>query len=288
MGIMDIFGGGGSDVKPPDISELIPYLEAQQQLNQVDQVTPYGSVKYNTTYNEPQSYDDWFGAQSPSIFKQNIQPIPNWDSSTEPGTDRGDHAGSVRQPRNQRNYKSPQALYNDYVANFDKGLGETTATHTFSPEIQGLFDKQFDPNAYQNYSDDYMSRYSELMQPDRDYRTNRFEQNMFDRGQPVGGAEYGDKYRQTIGDPNARQDTMAAGQAANAADAARLQDYNRMASAFGMSQLPVPGVDVMGPANMFMNANQINAQNENQSSSNLWNALGALGGGYAMGGGWWD
>jgi hypothetical protein len=162
-------------------------------------------------------------------------------------------------------------------------LGETTATHTFKPEIQGLFDKQFEPNAYQNYSDDYMDRYSTLMQPDRDYRTERFGQNMFDRGLPIGSKEYGDKYRQTIGDPNARQDVMAAGQAANAADAARLQDYNRMASAFGMAQLPVPGVDVMGPANMFMNANQINSANENQSSSDFWNAAGMLGGGYLMG-----
>lgn len=288
------FDKGGDEVEPPKIEDIIPYLEAQQQLNQVDQVTPWGSVKYDTVYNEPLGYDAWYSQQNPSIFSEGV--YRDKPAGHSGGGDR--HMGNgwdFSQPNNQwqgvsyeRNPSNPQNMYDDYLANFDKGLGETTATHTFSDEVQGLWDKQWEPDSYQNYSDDYMDRYSELMQPDRDYRADRFQQNMFDRGLPEGSDVYGDLYRQTVGDPNARQDTMAAQQAANAADAARLQDYNRLASAFGMAQLPVPGVDVMGPANMFMNASQINAQNANQGASDFWNAAGLLGGGIFGGGKpWW-
>jgi len=287
MSVLDFLTGGDSNnVEVPKLEEYLPLIEASAQINRVDQDTPYGSVKYNTTYNEPQSFDIWSGQNPTSGAPMGFD---EWKSKQV------DRRGRSNGRDSRLWYDSyvddnpgPQGAYNDYVQNFDRGVGETTATHTFSPEVQSLWEKQWTPDSYQNYSDDYMSRYSELMQPDRDYRADRFEQNMFDRGQPVGGEEYGAKYRQTIGDPNARQDVMAAGQAANAADVARLQDYNRLATAMGLSQVNVPQVDTMGAANMAMNANIANAQNSQQGSSDLWNAIGTAGGGYLQGGGWWS
>ncbi len=278
MGISDIFGGGGSDVKMPKPEDYLPLIQQSAAINRVDQKTPYGSVKYNTTYNNPLDYDAWYGQQDQSQFN----PVPV-DQGYVPSHKRGQFPGQEGYGNQATTPADPVSMYDSYVQNFDRGVGETTAEHTFSPEVQSLFDRQFDPSSYQNYSDDYMSRYNELLAPGRERQQDRFEQNMFDRGQPVGGEEYGDKYRQTIGDPNARQDTMAAGQAANAADAARLQDYNRLATAMGLSQVNVPQIDTMGAANMAMNANMANAQNSQQGSSDLWNALGMVGGGYMMG-----
>ena len=255
----------------PDPSEYMSLIDAQAQANRINTNTPFGSISYNTVYDTPLGFDDWMAT--------------NPDIPTKPG---GRWIGGSRGP-NSSGYWSdpipqPQDAYQNYVDNFDRGVGTTTASFEFSPEGQSLFDKQFDPNAYDNYSQDYMDRYSQLIEPDRKYLMDRFEQNMFDRGQPVGGEEYGDKYRQTIGDPFARQDVMAAQQAAATADMARLQDYNRLASALGLSTINAPHVDVMGPANMALNANMQNAQLANQQSSNIWNALAALGGGMAMGG----
>ena len=274
--------GGSDDVEVPKLEEYLPLIDASAQINRVDQTTPYGSVKYNTTYNEPQGYDAWYSQQDPAQF-QSTPGQSIWDNRRDELRGEDPIGFTPSTPG-----ADPNSMYNDYVQNFDKGVGETTATHTFSPEVQSLWDKQWTPDSYQNYSNDYMDRYSDLTRPDRDYATDRFEQNMFDRGQPVGGEEYGDKYRQTIGDPNARQDIMAAGQAANAADVARLQDYNRLATAMGLSQVNVPQVDTMGAANMAMNANIANAQNSQQGSSDLWNAIGTAGGGYLQGGGWWS
>ena len=271
--------GGSDDVEVPKLEEYLPLIEASAQVNRVDQDTPYGSVKYNTTYNQPQGYDEWYGKQDQSIFNIPSSTDGYW-KDTGFGDRMGDGSSQTWVSSGSTASSNPSAMYDDYVSNFDRGVGETTATHTFKPEVQALWDKQWTPDSYQNYSDDYMSRYSELTQPDRDYATERFEQNMFDRGQPVGGEEYGDKYRQTIGDPWGRQDIMAAGHAANAADAARLQDYNRLATAMGLSQVNVPQIDTMGAANMAMNANIANAQNSQQGGSDLWNAIGMLGGGY--------
>ena len=133
-----------------------------------------------------------------------------------------------------------------------------------------------------------MDRYNELLQPDRDYSLDRFQQGMSDRGLPEGSDVYGDLYRQTVTDPNSRQDTMAAGYAADTAEAARLQDYNRLATAMGLSTVNVPQIDTMSAANMALNTNVANAQNSQQGGSDLWNALGMMGGGYLQGGGWWD
>jgi len=278
---------GSSDVEMPKPEDYLPLIEQSAAINRVDQNTPYGSVKYNTTYNEPLGYDDWYAGQDQSIFTTPQSTSGGYDPNHPSGIGKAQWMqngyGATRYGGNQGQAADPQSMYNDYVSNFDRGVGHTTAEHTFSPEVQSLWDKQWTPDSYQNYSDDYMDRYSELMQPDRDYAYDRFEQNMFDRGQPVGGEEYGAKYRQTIGDPNARADTMAAGQAANAADMARLQDYNRLATAMGLSTLPVPQIDTMGAANMAMNADITNAQNAQQGNSSLWNALGMMGGGYLMG-----
>jgi len=280
MSIFDsLFGGGDSTtVEPPKIEDMIPYLQAQQQLNQVDQNTPWGSIDYTTTYNEPLSYDAWFADQPSSNWDiGETTRIANPDFVSTTDALRGGPSRWIEQtaPTND-----PRLAYDNYVQNFDKGLGDTSVDYTFNDEMRSLWDKQFDPNSYDNYSSEYMDRYNTLLQPYREDQTDRFQQNMYDRGLPEGGEVYGDLYRTTVGDPNARADTMAAQNAAAAADAARTQDYNKLAGAMGGQLMPVPGVDVMGPANMFMNANAMNAQNSQQGSSDFWNALGLLGGGY--------
>lgn len=279
-------GGGSDDVEPPKIEELIPYLQAQQQLNQVDQKTPWGNIDYTTTYNQPLDYDSWFSDQPSSMWDiGETTRIQNPDFVSTTDALRG---GPQRYIEQTAQTADPRAAYDSYVQNFDRGLGETTAEYTFNDEMRGLWDKQFDPNSYENYSSEYMDRYNTLLDPYREDQADRFQQTMFDRGLPEGGEVYGDLYRTTVGDPNARADTMAAQQAAAAADAARIQDYNKLASAMGGQLMPVPGVDVMGPANMFMNANNINAQNSSQSTSDFWNSAGLLGAGM-LGGPkpWW-
>jgi hypothetical protein len=268
---------GGGSVETPELEDYMPFIQAQQQVNNVDRNTPFGSVSYNTTYKDPKGYDDWYGSQDQSLFTQNQtnRPLGTGQKEWSEMTTQQKAAQGGSGP------SDPRQMYNDYVSDFDKGLGTTEANYNFSPEIQSLFDKQFDPGAYDQYSDDYMSRYSELMQPDRNYASDRFEQSMFDRGQPVGGAEYGDKYRQTIGDPNSRQDVMAASNAAATGENARMQDFSRLMAALGgPNQVPVPNIDVMGPANMAMNANVQNQNTKNQQNSNIWNTAAVLGATY--------
>ena len=265
---------GGGNVSTPQPEDYMPLVQQSADINRVNQVTPFGSTTWGTSGESPLGFDEW-SAQNSSLF------APSSPQSSGPWTgfsNRGERGNDYS--LTSRNTPDPRDLYNEYTAGFE---GKPEVTQQFSPEIQGIFDKQFDPNAYDQYSDDFMSRYSELAQPDRDYAQNRFEQNMFDRGQPVGGAEYGDKYRQTIGDPQARQDIMAQGQAVQAGEQARLQDFNRLMAAMGGSQVQFPQIDTMGAANMAMNANVQNAQLANQQSSNIWNTGAQLGSAYLFG-----
>lgn len=264
MGLFDGLFGGGSDVQMPTPDQYLPLVEAQANVNRLNTYTPFGQTVYTKDGPKPMGYDDWLA--------NNPAPAP-----TSPSSRYEELTGRAMGTMSNRD---PAALYEKYVSDFNKSNPQqTSVTQSFTPEIQGLFDKQFNPGAYDDYSGDYMDRYYQLVGPDRDYAMDRFEQNMFNRGQPVGGEEYGAKYRQTIGDPQSRQDIMAADAAAKFAEQAKLSDFNRLMAAMGGSSVPVPQVDVSGPANMALNANISNAQNQ----SSIWDTLPQLASAYMIG-----
>ncbi len=259
-------GKGSSGVKTPSPSSYIPMIEAQADVNRLDTNTPWGSISYDTEYIQP---------AGPTAEEIEREWLTGGDREFR-GGGRGEDSSYTPAQR----AKARDDFFNSYPQRGEV-KGETTANYTLSPELQSLFDKQFDPNAYENRSTEYMDRYNTLLSPIRAEQADRFQQSMFDRGLPEGGDIYGDLYRETVGDPNARQDIMAAQQASEAADMARLQDYNRLASAMGLSTIQVPQIDTMGPANMSMNANMANARNATQANSDMWNAGGTALGMYA-------
>ena len=260
MGMFDSFFGGGSNVSSPDPRELI---RLQEEYNQVNTSTPYGGITYTKDGPKPMGYDEWFA--------QNPGPRGGGGNSFQ---------NSFLSPQAQQSHNNydPGKAYGNYVSDFEANSPQTTtANFNYSPELQGIFDKQFDPNAYDNYKDDYMGNYYDLMEPGRTRQMDQFQQSMFDRGAPEGGDIYGDIYRTTVGDPNSRQDVMAAGQAQQMSDVARLQDYNRLMAAMGGSQLPIPGIDIMAPYNMQLNADMGNASNDQAQESSMWNTGALLG-----------
>ena len=156
--------------------------------------------------------------------------------------------------------------------------GKNTQTTSLSPELQSLFDKQFSPGSYDQYGDQYMGRYNELIEPYRENETDQFQQGMFNRGLPEGSEGYKDAYL-PIGDARSRQDLMAAQQAMGYGDSRRDADYRRLMGAMGTQQPVARPYDPMGEANLQMNANMYNAQGQ----SDIWNTAAMLGGAYVMG-----
>ncbi len=166
-----------------------------------------------------------------------------------------------------------------------------------APEVQGLFSTQFDPNAYNQYSEDYMASAERHLNPVYGRQAEDFEQTMANRGQPVGGEEYNERYGLMMDAQNRGWQDAAFG-ATQAGDNARMQDYNRLMSAMGHTSLPVPDVNVLGAENLGLNRenlyqriNQLEldrAERERgrsdarsqQDSDNIWNTLTDLGGAY--------
>lgn len=268
MGVFDMFGGG-SEVEMPSLDDYMPLIQAQIDANRIDKVTPFGSLTYKTVgAQDPLSFDQW-QTQNPTAPPPDI---PSWIK----GTPKEQEWLNNNQTRLQYN---PQNAYQDYLNAFDPG-GEQVAEFNFSPELRTLFDQQFNPDAYNQYEQDYMDRYYDLTNPYRQDQIDQFQQSMFDRGIPQGSEVYDDYYR-PIGDQFSRADLMAAQAATGVADQRLMQDYNRLMTAMGGSALPVPNVDVMGPANMALNTNIAQAQAD--AAGSIWNTLPGLAGAYMMG-----
>jgi hypothetical protein len=278
MGLFDNVFGGGDDIKMPSIEDLTPLLQASADFNRINTSSPFGQIKYTKEGPTPMTYDDWL-AENPGPFHPGQGQYYGgpakgggiFDSSSNPGNTMSDPNW---QPGSS-NY-DPRAEYDKYASGF---TSKDRADFSYSPELQGIFDKQFDPNAYDKYKDDYMQNYNALLEPGRDNQMDRFQQSMIDRGTPEGGPIYGDIYRETIGDPWARQDLMAATNAQQMSDKARLDDFNRLMAAMSGSQINVPPVDVMSAANLAGNINMQNAANQ----SSIWDTLPTLAGAYMLG-----
>ena len=266
MSMFDNFLGGGSSVDMPKLSDYKELIDAQIKANRINQVTPFGSITYKTK-----------GGRDPLSFKQwqKRNPAPTMTPSTS-GSDKGINIFSSSPSGSS--YDAASA-YDKYLEDFDEG-GKQVARFKFSPELKGLFKKQFQEDAYAGYEQDFMDRYRALNDPYREQQQDRFAQSMFTRGIPEGSDVYGDYYR-PIGDEFSRADLMAAQQAMGYADQRLLNDYNRLMMAMGGSAIPVPNVDTLGPANMALNTNIANAQAD--AAGSLWNVLPGLAGAYMIG-----
>jgi hypothetical protein len=274
-------GSGSGDVEVPKLEDLLPLMQANIDANRLDQVTPFGSITYNDVGPQPLSYEDWLKENPAKTVTTGYQ----YGDQTD-----GRGSGNSRNLLSQNQGYGAQPItttvggtradYDKYASGFNNL--EQEAVFEFSPEMQTLFDKQFTPDAYSSYADEYMSNYNDLLAPGREDQADRFQQSMFNRGLPEGSEVYGDVYRTTVGDPNSRQDLMAAQTAQAVADQRLMQDYNRLMAAMGGTALPIPNIDVMGPANMAMNANMTNANNAAQANSNIWNTAGTLSAAYLM------
>ncbi len=157
--------------------------------------------------------------------------------------------------------------------------GDDGVESYLSPELQSLFTKQFTPGAYDQYGDDYMANARRLLEPVYDRQTENFQQTMANRGQPVGGELYDDTYGNLMDAQNRGWESAAFG-ATQAGETARNTDFNRLMSAMGHSNMPVPQTDVLGAANLGLNAQNMENQRDQQKSDNMWNTLASLGSAY--------
>jgi len=247
---------GGSEVKAPDPEDYNENVANQSFWNRINQETPFGGTKYTTP--DALSFEDW-KTQNPmeGFYSGYDNPLANTYSSQSTGG-------------TGRTWNAPD--YAGGYADYKAGLPQQVESY-FSPELQGIFDKQFDPNAYDMYSDDYMGRYNELIAPGRERQLDRFQQSMFDRGMPEGGDIYGDIYRETIGDPNARQDVMAADAGQRFAEQANLTDFNKLMAAMGQNTIQYPQVDTMGPAGMEFQSDIYSLNNKREDYAKFWEEL---------------
>ena len=254
-----VMSKGGSSVSTPDPDDYMGIINAEANANRINQDTPYGSYEYKQP--KTMKFNRW-KKQNPGKRTDHWQP----GTKNEEGrwvTSKPDYVGG----------------YNDYKAGQSK---KGRVEFKYSDEVQNMFDKQFDPNSYDQYSDEYMGRYNELIAPGRENQLDRFEQSMSDRGLPEGGEVYGDLFRTKVGDPNSRMDLMAEGQAQGVSDKRRLDDFNRLMQAMGGSKINSPNLNTTSAANMAMNADAQNAAQNNQQESDMWNTAAQAGMMYMM------
>lgn len=154
--------------------------------------------------------------------------------------------------------------------------GVTTGNQTLSPELQNLFNMQFDPNAYQQYGDDYMDNARRYLDPVYAKQDDRFQQRMANRGQPEGGELYNDIYQQKQLSQNTGWQNAAFG-ATQASQTARDNDFNRLMAAMGMSDVPTQNSDMLGIEQLQQMLNMNNANIKSNESSDIWNTLSNLG-----------
>lgn len=270
---------GSADMPAP--SEYMPLVQQQADVNRLNQSTPFGGTQYvyptaqdsqggtipatgDAVYSTPQAQGDW-------LFSQGI-----------------DYSGQ------EGGAQMESDAYNDYLSGFTPELlsgtagvdpysqsAQPTVQQYLSPEMQTIWDKQFQPDAYQSYADEYMAESQRLLDPIYSQQTERMQQEMANRGQPVGGELYTDTYADLMDAQNRGWDQAAFG-AQQASTQAQQADWNRLMSAMGGTQVQFPGTDVMSPANMAMNTNMADAQAQQQQSSNMWNTAAALGSAWLM------
>lgn len=160
--------------------------------------------------------------------------------------------------------------------------GRWTSNTNFSPEVQNLWGRQLDitgdPNAYQDYQNQAFAQSRRLLDPYYEQQNRTFEQQMANRGLPVGGEAFDDSYA-NMRDAQNRAYEEAAFNALGFGEQARMNDYNRLAQILGRVQgQPAQPIDVTGPMGQAYQGQLTNANMQQQQMNNLWNAAAGLGG----------
>ena len=139
----------------------------------------------------------------------------------------------------------------------DPTTGVWTANRSFSPELQGLFDKQVDlagqdPNAYnQTIADAMFGRQKAMLDPVFSEQDRALEQKLANQGLPMGSEAYTgernrfDRTRNEAYEAASRDATIAGTQTGISQ---RQSEFNQLAALLGGQQVgPTAPIDVTGP-----------------------------------------
>lgn len=169
----------------------------------------------------------------------------------------------------------------------DKDTGVWTANRSFSPELQGLFDKQVglagqDPNAYnEGIANAMFGRQKAMLDPVFSEQDRALEQKLANQGLPMGSEAYTgerdrfDRTRNEAYESAARDATIAGTQTGLSQ---RSSEFNQLAALLGGQQVgPTAPIDVTGPFNSQYQGqlNAVNAANAAGSARNAQTTSGA-------------
>lgn len=271
----------GGSAQMPSPAEYIPLVNAQAQANRVNTYTPYGSTVFSPVQQAP-ARSGASGQAASSNPKNNALGRLNESAASIP-PNAGGKAGMMG-----RNARAQASGAN--------GITPMQSVTSFSPEIQGLFDRQISmagaptssPTFNQDIEQATFRRAMNLLEPGQQQQMRDFQQSMADRGLPAGGAAYDNEFANISRAQNqAREQAALSAVLAGSDEAARQrglnmsergQQFNELASILGQNQVaPTSPVDVMGPANMAMSRNLAQMQGQQGKKSSLTNAGSTLG-----------
>lgn len=162
----------------------------------------------------------------------------------------------------------------------DPTTGVWTANRSFSPELQGLFDKQValagqDPNAYnEDIANAMFGRQKAMLDPVFSEQDRALEQKLANQGLPMGSEAYTgernrfDRTRNEAYEAASRDATIAGTQTGLSQ---RQSEFNTLAALLGGQQVgPTSPIDVTGPfASQYQGQmNSVNAANAAGSAQN--------------------
>lgn len=173
------------------------------------------------------------------------------------------------------------------IYNRDPTSGVWTANRSFSPELQGLFDKQVslvgqDPNAYnQDVANAMFSRTRSMLDPVFEQQNRAQKQSLANKGIPMGSEAYttdwetSQRMQNKTYEDAANQATLAGTQTGMSQ---RTNEFNQLAALLGGQQIgPTAPIDVTGPFSQQYQGqlNSVNAANQNAASRNAQTTSGA-------------
>lgn len=274
--------GGGSYVPKPE--DYLPLIQEQARQNRVNTYTPYGYTEFTQIG----------GAQPVApVATTTAPPTTASREMTEPTA--GARAGS----RVASNFAerlgilgisvptlSTPAGATPNVAQGDGG-GSWQSVSGFSPEVQSVWDQQLaaalDPYAFnQDVADAAFNKAWGYLQPIQEQQTSRLEQQLADRGLPIGQEAYNDATSNLYRN-QAQQQEQAALAALLAGENSAGNAYNRLAGITGRGTVtPATPIDVTSAANLAQQASLANAQNQSNKKSSTANAGATLGAAYLL------
>lgn len=139
----------------------------------------------------------------------------------------------------------------------DPITGVWTANRSFSPELQGIYNRQVgmmesDPNAYnQQVADALYSRQRQMLDPMFEQTNRALEQKLADQGLPIGSEAYETEWDRANRAKNeayqaAQEQAVLAGTQTGMQQ--RQNEFNQMAALLGGQQVnPTSPIDVTGP-----------------------------------------